>query len=540
MPRRPARKQPSIAAAPADLNAAADLVWRKARRAARPTGIAYDLARMLAPVIDALAEMVDSGRAAEAEPVLRRIVARSHTAMRWIDDSGGSFHPLCNDAVELWGRAWARIEPRNPKKLAQLVEKFTDDGGDAIRDDLLEDFAESLGEEGCAVLRARLEKRFAALPPIEGSPRSNPRETEEEREARYKREHERSSILSRLKTLADIRNDVDDFTRLIALDDRRFDGKKGLSEYARREIAKRLCTAGRFEEALAFLGTLGAIDEDPFAAEDEEERDDDADDGADENADGGQDTDAGNDGLDAPIAVDRRIRAARRAFDRSEGERLRRRIRGLHTDNATVRADALLGLGRRDEAFATLWADFIWTLAPETLARLVEISAESARPGVRRDAIARARVHPEVDVGILFLSAIAELDEAAALIVARERELDGRQYSVLTQLAKRLAKSHPVASWVSNAALLASILKDARRTAYWHAAQYLFAMRALAASHPAELAERQAALDAELTAKHARKSAFWAEVEAETARVSASATRNTTKPAATARGRRRR
>ena len=66
MPRRPARKQPSIAATPADLNAAADLVWRKARRAARPTGIAYDLARMLAPVIDALAEMVDSGRAAEA------------------------------------------------------------------------------------------------------------------------------------------------------------------------------------------------------------------------------------------------------------------------------------------------------------------------------------------------------------------------------------------------------------------------------------------------------------------------------------------
>ena len=65
-------------------------------------------------------------------------------------------------------------------------------------------------------------------------------------------------------------------------------------------------------------------------------------------------------------------------------------------------------------------------------------------------------------------------------------------------------------------------------------------MRALAASHPAELAERQAALDAELTAKHARKSAFWAEVEAETARVSASATRNTTKPAADARGRRRR
>lgn len=455
---------------------------------------------MLEPVVDTLRHMVDSGRAAEAEPVLRRIVARSHTAMRWIDDSGGSFHPLCNDAVELWGRAWARIEPRNRKKLAQLVEKFTDDGGDAIRDDLVADFAEALGEEGCAALRARLEKRFAALPPAEGASRFNPRETEDERKARYTREHERSSVLSRLKTLADIRKDVDDYTRLVTLDEQRFggarfDGKKGLSDHGRRQVSLRLCLAGRFEEALAFLGTLGAIDEDPFADDDER---DDADDGVEDGADDDGD-----------------LRARRQAFDRSEAERTRRRIEGLHTDNATVRASALVGLGRRDEAFATLWADFFWTLDPESLTHLLKIASEDEHSRVRSDAIARARVHPDLGVGIWFLKAIGDIDEAAALIVARERELDGRHYSVLAPLAKSIAEPHPVASWVAHAALLASILKDARRTAYWHAAQYLRAMRALSAKHTAELATRHAALEAELAEKHARKTAFWAELRAQ-------------------------
>jgi tetratricopeptide (TPR) repeat protein len=431
-----------------DLRTAIDAVFAKARRSRSPYGVASELAAMLAPCIERLEALIETGRSTEAEPLLKRIVTASEAVMNRIDDSNARFYPLCAHAVTLWGRSWARIEPRQPRKLAAMVKKCADDSGFSIRDRIVEDFADALGEPGLAALRDLYLEELGELPRIV---LTDP--------TRYSREacdriRERSSVIRKLQAIADARRDVDGFIELAELD--------GGSDHEGIAIGRRLVDAGRHAEALEWVDR--AIRADPEGDPDQ-------------------------------------------PHDEPHGAGM-------------VRALALRGLGRMDEAAETLWQEFGRRPGAALLRAIHEISEPATAAGApaqqdSAQAVAVASRHEDPHEALRFLMEIAEYGHAATLVEARCAELDGHRYDVLVPLAEALeatpAPDRLRAAWRCLDALLRSILDDGRRTAYRHAAHYLVRMRRLAPG--CGLVEAHAALEAELAKAHRMKKAFWQEVE---------------------------
>ena len=449
--RRPPRRlaeEPATDAEPdpVELRASIDAVFAKARRARSPYGVAKDLAAMLSPCLESLELMIARGRAVEAEPLLKRIVAASERAVGRIDDSHARFYPLCAHAVMLWGRAWSQIEPRNRRKLAEMVRKFVAEGDLSIRDRMIEHFAEALGEEGLAALRERYRADLDALPPP--SPAKHA--------ALSPDWHVRSTIVWNLQSIADAQGDVEEFIELCRIG--------GRLDHEGIAIGRRLVEAGRHDEALAWVdrAILADPDGDP-----------------------------------------------RRPYDEPY-------------DAASVRAMALRGLGRIDEAAETLWQEFARRPSAATLRAIDEgAAADPAGNAPAEDTLERAistvSQHCDPHSALLFLLEIGATTAAAALTLARSVELDGRDYGVLLRLARSLAKSpestHAHAAWIAYGQMLSAILAAGRRTAYGHAADHLVRMRAIASR--AGLAAEQQAFDAELADRHRLKRAFWEAVERE-------------------------
>lgn len=436
---------------PAALKAAIEAVFAKARRARSPYGVASELAAMLAPCLEDLERLIAVGRAEEAEPLLKRIVTASESVMNRIDDSNARFYPLCAHAVKLWGQAWTKIEPRSPRKLATMVRKFVDAGGFSIRDRMIANFAEALGDEGLRALRDAYTKDLAAIPSSHpDDPHARNRETCDQIRARF-------SLISNLRAVADARCDVDGFIELCCLD--------GDPDGDGIAIARRLVEAGRHGQALQWVDR--AIEDDP-------DRDPD------------------------------------RPHDEPHGA-------------AMVRALALRGLDRNGEAVENLWGEFErrpraatlrdidrFSGAPVAGAATAAPHAFDHAPNAER-AIATASKHADVHEALRFLMEIAEYRTAAALVLAREADLDGHCYDVLVPLAEALAEPNDAAAahaaWHCYRALMQSILADGRRTAYGHAAYYLIRMRGIAAR--AGVCDAQHALDADIAAKHRLKRSFW-------------------------------
>lgn len=449
--KRPSRRPAAEPATDAELDPVAlresiDAVFAKARRARSPYGVAKDLAEMLSPCLESLELMIARGRAVEAEPLLKRIVALSERAVSRIDDSHARFYPLCAHAVMLWGRAWSQIEPRNRRKLAEMVRKFVAEGDLSIRDRMIEHFAEALGEEGLAALRARYRADLDALPPP--SPAAHVAPSPDW--------HLRRTLVGNLKSIADARGDVEEFIELCRIG--------GRLDHEGIAIGRRLVEAGRHDKALAWVdrAILADPDGDP-----------------------------------------------RRPYDEP-------------CDAASVRAMALRGLGRIDEAAETLWQEFARRPSAAAMRAIDELAeADPAGNAPAEDtlerAIATASQHGDLHAALRFLLEIGANDAAASLTLARSGEVDGRDYGVLLHLARSLAKSpqptHAHAAWLAYRAMLSTILAAGRRTAYGHAADHLVRMRAIALR--AGLAAEQQAFDAELADRHRLKRAFWEAVERE-------------------------
>lgn len=239
------------------IDEAVEAVFATTRRHRGPYGVASPLAAMLEPCLDELERMIEAGRAAEAEPLLKRIVNASGPVTERIDDSGGVFHPLCSRATRLWGAAWARIEPRDRKKLATMVRSRADKAASPISDHVIAGFADALGPEGLHALRRRYEAELAAVPPPTDAERASwSPETS-------RRLTVRSGLVIHLKCIADALGEVDEFIRLCSLD--------GPPHHLGIAIARRLMEAGRHEEALAWIDRAVAADRDhdPWRPDDE-------------------------------------------------------------------------------------------------------------------------------------------------------------------------------------------------------------------------------------------------------------------------------
>lgn len=230
------------------IDEAVEAVFATARRRRGPYGVASGLAAMLAPCLDELERMIKTGRAAEAEPLLKRIVTSSGPVTERIDDSSGVFHPLCSRATRLWGAAWARIEPRDRKKLAVLVQGRVEKAASPISDHMIAGFVAALGPEGLHTLRRRYEAELAAIPLPTAEERGS---WSPELSSRLSA---RSGLVINLQNIADSLGDVDEYIRLCSLD--------GPANHHGIGIARRLTEVGRHEEALAWIDRTVAADRD--------------------------------------------------------------------------------------------------------------------------------------------------------------------------------------------------------------------------------------------------------------------------------------
>jgi len=103
--------------------------WGRTRTSREPWKLARPIAADLEPVLTALDRLIERGQALAAEDVLRRFVEAADKGFAHVDDSYGYLGPLCQQAVTLWGKAWAAIQPRDPALLVELVYDSLQDNG---------------------------------------------------------------------------------------------------------------------------------------------------------------------------------------------------------------------------------------------------------------------------------------------------------------------------------------------------------------------------------------------------------------------------
>ncbi len=212
----------------AEFNQIIQKAWGRTRTSKKPWKLARLIAADLEPVLTALEQLVERRQAVAAEKVLRRFVEAADKGFDCVDDSYGCLGPLCQEAVTLWGKAWAKIELRDPAALAKLVYDGVRDNGYAIRDHMIRDFAEALGREGLLALKDLLIAEHQTNLTRKGMD-----------------EWERRKPLRYLADVADALRDVDMY-----IDAQR---QCGVEDIYALPIARRCLDAGRAAEALEYL-----------------------------------------------------------------------------------------------------------------------------------------------------------------------------------------------------------------------------------------------------------------------------------------------
>lgn len=212
----------------AELNQIIKKAWGRTRTSKEPWKLARPIAADLEPVLPALEQLIERGHAADAEKLLRRLVEAANKGFDHVDDSYGYLGPLCQEAVTLWGKAWAKIEPRAPAVLAKLVYDGVRDNGYAIRDHMIRDFALALGRGGLRALKEMFLAEHQANLADKGLD-----------------DWKRREPLRHLADVADALGDVDMY-----IDAQR---QCGVEDVYAMPIARRLLDAGRPSEALEYL-----------------------------------------------------------------------------------------------------------------------------------------------------------------------------------------------------------------------------------------------------------------------------------------------
>jgi hypothetical protein len=146
---------------------------------------------------------------------------------------------------------------------------------------------------------------------------------------------------------------------------------------------------------------------------------------------------------------------------------------------------------------------------------LEELLPPDERAAFRACACQEARTTPFVATAAELLFALDEPVLAEQIIIDRSKELDGRNYVLLTQLVKAAkANGRLLAAALIWRALIDAILDRGYAKAYGHAARYLLELRALSASiedyggHPTHEAYERA-----LRLAHRRKASFWGRLD---------------------------
>jgi hypothetical protein len=186
----------------------------------------------------------------------------------------------------------------------------------------------------------------------------------------------------------------------------------------------------------------------------------------------------------------------------------------LEGSRQTMLAEVLERLGRFDESLPIRRQAFEESLAVFYLERWLEHMPEPSRADARERARQLALAHSDPAAAATLLLHLGEAEAAEDRLLAGVDLVDGRSYESLLPLAKAL-RTHdcPRAETAVYRALLQGILDRAYARAYGHAARYWSRLGEIAASGISlqPLAPHEA-FAAEIRTRHARKTAFWAQV----------------------------
>ncbi len=177
-------------------------------------------------------------------------------------------------------------------------------------------------------------------------------------------------------------------------------------------------------------------------------------------------------------------------------------------------ADALERLGRFEESSPIRQRMFERTLSDFYFQRWLEHLPEAARPKAIAHARQLALRHDDLTAAATLLLQLGDAAVAEARLLAEPGRIDGNDYGSLVPLAKAL-RTHecPRGETVVYRALLKGILDRAYSRAYGHAARYWARLGEIAGSGVSLLPlPSHEDFEAEIRARHGRKSAFWAYV----------------------------
>ena len=175
-----------------------------------------------------------------------------------------------------------------------------------------------------------------------------------------------------------------------------------------------------------------------------------------------------------------------------------------------ARVKTLEALERGDEAQAYRWTCFEHSLTDQHLRDFLRRLPDFDDMEAEEKAFTYAQAFPDANRALAFFLRWPSLEEAAKLVTARQTELDGDLYEVMTLAAEALQDKHPLAATILLRSMIDFTLGRARSSRYKHAARHLAVCQALAphiddfgdgVSHDAYLAG--------LKSRHGKKHGFW-------------------------------
>jgi hypothetical protein len=189
---------------------------------------------------------------------------------------------------------------------------------------------------------------------------------------------------------------------------------------------------------------------------------------------------------------------------------------GGHLDDTRqdLLADALERLGRFEESSPIRQRMFERTLSDYYFERWLEHLPDAARSNAFSRARELALAHDDLAAAATLLLSLGDAAAAEDRLLAEPGRIDGNHYGSLVPLAKAL-RTHecPRGETVVYRALLGGILDRVYARAYGHAARYWARLGEIAGSGVSVLPlPSHEDFEAEIRARHARKSAFWAHV----------------------------
>ncbi len=204
----------------------------------RSSAISRELDHLRVLIVDSVLPKAPEAAAG----LLEKLIERHMPVFNNVDDSNGLLGDVFRQAVRDWGTAWAGIPDRNSKHLATMIFKKIMSNDYGMYDSIVPAFGAALGESGIAILEKLVRQELSHIPPAQ--PDENRRGIDEN----WLR---RGPLCHTLEEIADLRNDPDGYIEAVSL--------LGRPEAYAGDIAERLISAKRFEEALSWLEKGGRL-----------------------------------------------------------------------------------------------------------------------------------------------------------------------------------------------------------------------------------------------------------------------------------------